>query len=240
MPSFLIIEAKPSGILALRSAPQSKMRSAFRYPTLTSLIGAISYSLFHVKGLRKEVINGDKCSTEMLRNLFMTVAVKVEGNPVIYGSILRINRYYRGEVDSAITSLPMSIMYGEKDFKIKIAYVFNDEILENSEYTIKDFERAGWGIVRIGSRESVVSVENVIVGKGKIKEGNEVETQYSFEFKNITDYDGKGILQAVVDWREELTNYTNAKKMIIVYPIGKVKVRGDLRFIDVDEEVILV
>jgi CRISPR-associated protein Cas5a/b/c len=240
LPYFLIIEAKPSGILALRSSPQSKMRSAFRYPTLTSLIGAISYPLFHVKGLRKEVIDGDRCSVEMLRNLFKTVAVKVEGNPVIYGSILRINRIYRKDVESAVTSLPMSIMYGEMDFKIKIAYIFNDEILDNSEYTIKDFERAGWGIVRIGSRESVVSVEDVVTGKSEIKEGDEVETEYSFEFKNISDYDGRGLLQAVVDWREELTNYTNAKKMIIVYPFGRVKVFGDLRFIDANGEVILL
>jgi CRISPR-associated protein Cas5a/b/c len=77
LPYFLIIEAKPSGILALRSSPQSKMRSAFRYPTLTSLIGAISYPLFHVKGLRREVIDGDRCSVEMLRSLFKTVNISL-------------------------------------------------------------------------------------------------------------------------------------------------------------------
>ncbi|AGT34163.1 hypothetical protein OCC_13320 [Thermococcus litoralis DSM 5473] len=54
MPLFLKVQLRPTGIIALRALPQSKMRTALRYVPPTTLIGAIAYPLLHISGDRGE------------------------------------------------------------------------------------------------------------------------------------------------------------------------------------------
>jgi len=239
---FLKVTLKPSGVIALRSLPQSKMRSAFKYPPLTALIGALAYPLLHQKGSRAEVIQVGrdfKSSAEIIRPFIEAVAIKVVGQSRVYGAILKIHRNYRGKIEGAVTSMPMALLYGNSDYIMEVVYLLKDSIF-SSQFTLKDFERAAWGITRVGSRESIVSVEDVKTGKAKVYEDKTAETSYSFEIKGGIKYYGKGFIQSVADWKEEMTNYTQAKKILVFYPIGKVMVEGKLKLAKIDAEVLVL
>jgi len=239
--SFLKVEVRPAGIIALRSLPQSKMRNAFRYPLPSTLIGALAYPLLHIAGDRTETLEpkrNARSSADRIRPLIEWTTLKVSGKPRVYGSILKINRLHRGSVESAVTSFPMAVMYGESDYTLTLLYLLNDDLIRASEFSVKDFERAAWGISRLGSRESVVSVESVELGKGRIMEKEMAETAYAFPLTG-KKVQGNGVVQGVIDWKEGIGNYSKARIIVMFYPEGKVKVEGRLRVIDVGEEVVL-
>jgi len=94
---------KPSGIIALRALPQSKMRIALRYIPPTALIGAIAYPLLHLTGDRGETIYEKKTfrsKAESIASLFKWVTIKMGGRPKLYGSLLKINTLNLSTVDS--------------------------------------------------------------------------------------------------------------------------------------------
>ncbi|AEH24648.1 CRISPR-associated protein Cas5 family [Pyrococcus yayanosii CH1] len=239
---FLKVEVNPTGIIALRALPQSKMRNALRYIPPSTLIGAIAYPLFHIKGERKETLmerKNPKSAADTLRGIFLWTTIKMSGKSKAYGSILKINRLHRGSVESAITSLPFTVMYGERDYSMSIVYLLKEEAISASSYSLKDFERAAWGISRLGSRESVVSVESVESGRVEIHEADEARTSYAFPFTG-KEVEGRGALQAVFDWRKGIGSYSNTSFIVMFYPEEEVTVRGALKVVSLDgEEVVL-
>lgn len=242
MTFFLKVTMKPAGIIALRALPQSKMRTALHYIPPTTLIGAIAYPLLHLTGSRSETTyerKTFKSAAEKVLGLFKWITVKTEGKPRIYGSLLKINTIYRGKAQSAVTSFPFAVMYGEAEYAVTALYLLDEETLSKSPYTLRDVERAAWGIARIGSRESVISVEGVEKGKAEIDEMEEIRTAYAFQFKGV-EVEGKGTLQSVVDWRSGIGDYSKAKRIVMFYPEGAVVVRGKLEVVKCGGEVILL
>jgi len=239
---FLKVTMRPTGIVALRALPQSKMRTALRYVPPTTLIGAIAYPLYHLSGDRAETVYDRKTfksTADGIKNLFEWVTVRTIGKPRLYGALLKINTVYRGKAQSAVTSFPFAVMYGSEDSTITAVYLVNEEELSKGSYTMKDLERAAWGITRLGSRESVVSVENVETGKAQISEASSAETSYAFPFKGF-DVSGRGTLQSVVDWRSGIGDYSSAKRIVVFYPEGAVSVRGKFRVADVGGETVVL
>ncbi|MDI3476342.1 MAG: CRISPR-associated protein Cas5a/b/c [Thermococcaceae archaeon] len=242
MTLFLKVQLRPTGIIALRALPQSKMRTALRYVPPTTLIGAIAYPLLHISGDRGETIYEKKIfksKAESVIGLFKWVTIKTEGRPKLYGSLLKINTIYRGKVQSAVTSFPFAVFYGESTNSLTAAYFVDEDALSESTYSSKDLERAAWGITRLGSRESIVSVEDVKMGKAVFREANKVRTAYAFPFKGVNVH-GKGTLQAVVDWRLGIGDYSNAKRMVMFYPEETVEVQGRLSIAELDGEVVIL
>lgn len=242
MTLFLKVQLRPTGIIALRALPQSKMRTALRYVPPTTLIGAISYPLLHISDDRGETIYEKKTfksKAESVIGLFKWVTIKTEGRPKLYGSLLKINTIYRGKVQSAVTSFPFAVFYGESTNSLTAAYFVDEDALSESTYSAKDLERAAWGITRLGSRESIVSVEDVKMGKAVFREANKVRTAYAFPFKGVNVH-GKGTLQAVVDWRLGIGDYSNAKRMVMFYPEETVEVEGGLSIVELDGEVVIL
>lgn len=242
MTLFLKVAIRPSGVIALRSLPQSKMRSALRHVPPTTLIGAIAYPLLHIAGDRGETgYKGGKfrSNAEAVLSLFEWATVKTIGKPRLYGSLLKINTVYRGKAQSAVTSLPFAVLYGEADYSIEALYIIKEDGLSDSVYSFRDIERAAWGITRLGSRESIVSVENVESRKAEIQEAEKAETAYAFPFKNV-EVQGRGTLQSVVDWRSGMGDYSKAKRILMFYPEGTVEVHGKLSIAKFDGEVIVL
>jgi len=239
---FLKVTLRPTGIVALRALPQSKMRTPLRYVPPTTLVGAIAYPLYHLSKSRTETIyerNTFKSTANSIVNLFEWVTVKNSKKPKLYGALLKINTVYRGNVQSAITSFPFTVLYGSSDFTIIAAYLINENELSRSTFTMRDFERAAWGITRLGSRESIVSVENVERGKAEIVESSSAVTSYAFPFEGF-EVQGRGTLQSVVDWRSGIGDYSGAKRMVLFYPEENVRVTGPLRTITIGGETIVL
>lgn len=237
---YLAVELKPHGLLAMRSLPQSKMRVAFRYVPPSTLLGALVYSIARLRGEREETIfsgNVSKSYVEAYRDLVVNISMSTNVQPIIFGFLLRINRYYRREISFSITSLPVAVYYSSIDPFIKAIYLINDLVLDRYGLSRNDLLRAGWGIVRVGSRESLVSVENVILEDTTVREvelsdDEAIDTEFSFEYRSNIGIKGHYFLGYVVDWRKELTDYSLAEKIPVVYPRGRVFVWGKVRFFE--------
>ena len=242
MTLFLKVTMKPTGIVALRALPQSKMRTALRYVPPTTLIGAIAYPLQHLSENRAETLYERKSfrsTADGVKGLFEWVTVKTAGKPRLYGALLKINTIYRGKAQSAVTSFPFAVLYGSGDSTITAVYIINEEALSGSTYTTRDLERAAWGITRLGSRESVVSVENVEASRVEINESTNAETPYAFPFNGL-EVQGRGTLQSVVDWRSGIGDYSGARRIVMFYPEGSVRVTGRFKTVTVGGETIVL
>jgi CRISPR-associated protein Cas5a/b/c len=219
---FVFVRLRPTWGFACRLQPQSKMRMAFRYPPPTSLIGALAYPLLSRTEGRVEVIYRNKkplSAAEIVKKYIMFVSTSFIGDSTIYGSLLRINRFYRGEVDYGITALPAVITYSAKDSFLDIIYVV-DEI--NHE-----LERAAWGITRVGSRESVFSAEEVLTGDVIETREREAKTRFSFLLRPGMEISGEGTILYAVDWREsDIGDYHERERKPYVYPEGYMIVRA--------------
>ena len=239
---FLKVTMRPTGIVALRSLPQSKMRTALRYIPPTTLIGAIAYPLHHISGYRAETVYNRrtfKSTADGVKDLFEWVTLKTAGKPRLYGALLKINTVYRGKAQSAVTSFPFTVLYGTGDATITAVYIINEEALRKSTYSFGDLKRAAWGMTRLGSRESVVSVEDVETGRTDVIETDVAETPYAFLFKGL-EVSGKGTLQSVVDWRSEIGDYSKARRIVMFYPEESVRVTGRLRIARVGGETVVL
>jgi len=222
--AFLFVRLRPSWGFAARLQPQSKMRMAFTYPPPTTLIGALAYPLVRCMGQRREIFFQGReqlSMAEKLRNDLKVVATSSIGRGVIYGSYLKVNRYYRGSVEPAVTALPSMITLGEREKILDIVYVTSREIDDK-------LLRAGWGITRIGSRESIYSVEEVFTGKEKEKETSKVNTRFSFRLNTKMQINGRGTIIYVVDWKNtKIGDYKDVERVPYFYPEGEVTVRSE-------------
>ncbi len=239
---YVKADIKSSGVMAIRSVPQSKMRMAYHYPPPGTLVGALSYPLLHLKNSRKEVIyegKNFKSAAEEVLPFVKWATVSVSERPKVYGTLLKINRLYRGSVDSGVTSMPFSLNYGVKDHKLTVIYLIDCEVLQKYGYTLKEVERAVWGITRIGSRESIVSVENVEMGRAELKRTEEANTRFAFLVEDRI-IEGKGLLQSVVDWTHGLSSYTKSERLLFFYPEGSARVRGELNVVRADGEEVVI
>jgi CRISPR-associated protein Cas5a/b/c len=231
---------KPHGVIALRASPQSKMRISFRHPPPTSLIGALAYPLFN--GNRTEIVLNEygkvKSKADELRSMLINVALSSKKG-LMYGPLFKINRLYHNTAESAVTSLPLNIIYGEADYLYRIAYIFDKEKLTN--YTLKDLERAAWGITRLGSRESVVNVENVKTTRIEVSRVNVAKTFFSYSLDKVKNVRGKYDMELVVDWKNnEIGDYSRTDRIRLVYPLEENEVEGDLTIAVVNGEAIII
>lgn len=239
---YVKVDIKSSGVTAIRSLPQSKLRMAYHYPPPGTLVGALAYPLIHLKKERKEIIYEGKkfkSAAEKVLPFVKWATLSVSGRPKVYGTLLKVNRLYRGEVGSGVTAFPFSLSYGEKEYRLTGVYLIDGESLKRHGYTLKEVLRAAWGITRIGSRESIVSVESVESGSAKFEQANEAETRFALPLENKS-IEGRGLLQSVVDWTQGLTNYSRAERILFFYPEEMVRVEGDLSIVRIDDEVIVL
>ncbi|MEM3819563.1 MAG: type I-A CRISPR-associated protein Cas5a [Nitrososphaerota archaeon] len=240
MPLSLMATLRSHGVIALRVSPQSKMRISFKHPPPTSIIGALAYPLF--RDSRIEIVasgdDGVKSTADELRRMLISVAVSSRGG-LMYGPLFKINRLYHGVAESAVTSLPITVTYSEYDSPIKVVYVFDDEKLTN--YTVAELERAAWGITRLGSRESIVNVEDVKTSRVEISEMETVKTSFSYSLERVENVKGRHDVEMVVDWRiSEIGDYSRVGRIRVAYPLEDNIVEGKLKVAFVDGEAVII
>ena len=227
---FIFVKVRFGWGFAARLQPQSKMRMALKYPPPTTLIGALAYPWLRQTIGRTEVITKGKgviSAADNLRRMIAGVSSSLSEEPAVYGDYLKVNRYFRGSVESAVTALPSSFLYSNGDAEADLVYLFERPVDPG-------LERAAWGITRIGSRESVVSVESVYVGKAVRRTGSSTRTRFSFPLGNKV-VRGSGTVIYAADWRSSaMGSYSKAERIPYFYPRGEVEVLGDLEWYELD------
>ena len=227
---FILVRVRFGWGFASRLQPQSKMRMAIKYPPPTTLIGALAYPwLRHTIGRTEVIVKGRSMisAAENLRRMISEVSSSLSEEPSVYGDYLKVNRYFRGSVEPAVTALPSSFLYSNGDAEADLVYLFEESVDAG-------LERAAWGIIRIGSRESVVSVESVHVGRAVRKAGNSTRTRFSFSLGD-RKVRGNGTVIYVADWRNSVMgSYSKAGRIPYFYPRGEVEVQGNLEWYELD------
>ncbi len=159
---------------------------SLRYPPPTTLFGALSYPLAVMRGLPELVLEeGDLYSTaaRMLGQV-LWACFRFDGfNPrmlletrdisrVLIAPYVRAENVYPGSQN--IWAVQVHGKVYAPGLTLDVVYLTRDEIVE-------EVARAAWGIVRLGCREALVSVENVMVLEARLVEGvGVVKTAYSF------------------------------------------------------------
>jgi len=169
----------------------SKTPPSFYYPPPTTFLGALAEVLAKEHGIGEE--RGKEIIPAISRNLSAIGVKPVNCFPVKYEDINRIitvkktsGRYYPDPKDLAKSfdaparGKTILISLNEEPPKLKWFIVFRDSTLEFNDRKIVLDENIFWKIHRLGSKESIVSITNVIATeKPDIAKGSGV-TNYSF------------------------------------------------------------
>ncbi len=222
---ILAVRLRPSWGYAIRIQPQSKMRAALRFPPPTTAMGALAYPLLLIRGDRREVLSDKRpagSSAELVRREVEHVAISVLARTLTHGSLHKVNQLYRGKVFPSITALPSVFIYSEGESWVDVAF-----ILGRGAHDVEELERAGWGITRLGSRESLFSAESVEVVQGERRRTTEVETRFTFTLRDGMTVEGSYEVLQVVDPSSSIGDYSQVPKTPLCYPAGVVRVRSE-------------
>ncbi|MEW9492540.1 MAG: type I-A CRISPR-associated protein Cas5a [Candidatus Aramenus sulfurataquae] len=161
----------------------SKAKASFLLPPPTTLKGALSFAKYRgVDSLKggspAKEFEGVFAFARFSDSTLASYTEDVVRNVVL----LFLREKYKKEKEHWYNIIPTGKVISPSG-ELLVVYV-TDKISED------DLERMAWSIIRIGSKESLVSVESVEVGKAKEVKGVKVKTKYYFPAtaKVLPDY----------------------------------------------------
>ncbi|RLG79679.1 MAG: type I-A CRISPR-associated protein Cas5 [Thermoprotei archaeon] len=191
----------------------------------TTIIGALAYPLAKLKGEPENA--GDASRAEMFKEVFTGVYYSiVKGALTPYAEISKVWFYKvrdkRAESDAA--AFPR--LYAKVPTRIRLYYVV-DVSKASRKLGIgwrKLLEYAAWSIMRLGSKESIVSVVDVktsMVKELDVRGVEVIETPATIPAYNAKSITGNYVLAEVIDWRKSrIGRYTEASIVRIAQPVG--------------------
>jgi len=189
------------------------------------MIGALSYPLSKILGGLSEnaFIAGSEVSrSEAFKQLFFSLnATKVEGE--LHSDIQKIYFYDKRRREAKSDAVALEKLYGPSE--VELVYLINNkaarEILGDDWLNL--LRAAAWGIVRIGQKESLASVEFVDMDVAVPCELR--ETRFYFLSKHARPVSGSWHMREIVDWTEALIgDYSKAPKAVLFIPDGLITV----------------
>ena len=206
----------------------AKAKSAFYLPPPTTLVGALSYYKF--RGIDTDKIDkGWGSPAYKLKGVRATA--KLISNGTYIEDIVRNNLVYFQRPERRLDPtykfgvIPTGKVYSPKGI---IVVVYLTDTLSKEE-----LERLSWGIVRIGCKECLVSVEDVEVGEAK-KVSGELSTSYYFP-DTVKIIEGEEFTEYVTFWDEraylwgEEGNPTRYVLPLRTYPLKSKEVKVEAK-----------
>jgi len=170
----------------------SKTSPSFHYPPPTTILGAIAEQLAKENKIGEN--KGKEIIPKLSQNLLALGIKPLNCIPVKFSDINRLIAIRKtGEGDypnprdpygsfdaPAVGKTLLAPLDGEAP-KLRIAIVFKDEKIQLDQKNELVLRKENfWGIHRLGTKESIVSVCNVIESTPEQKRNTRIETQYSF------------------------------------------------------------
>jgi len=206
----------------------AKAKSAFYLPPPTTLIGALSYYKF--RG-----IDTDRVSKSGGSPAYKLRGIKATAKLVSYGTYIEdiirnvLSYFQRSERRLDPTYMfgvvPTGKVYSPKGTMV-VVYV-------TDTLSKEELERLSWGIIRIGCKECLVSVENVEIGEAKRVSGV-VKTSYYFP-DTVKVIEGEEFTEYVTFWDEKAYLWGEEGRPIRyilplkIYPLSSREVKVEAR-----------
>ena len=223
---FLKVSIQPHWGYALRLVPFSKSKPALPVPPPTTFIGALAYPLNVILGMPENY--GEVSGADRYRSIFVSVNAKINVPIIKYGDLTRVFWYRKEEKTVQSDAISLEKVYSASDGgSIDVIYIVNENEVERIVGDLSTLKLAAWGISRIGSKESIVSVENVELRKAESIDCDIIETDYYFMgYARLLK--GSLISFDVVDFRKyAIGDYVNVKKIPLNVPYSMKKQRAE-------------
>ncbi len=211
------------GYTVFKGGP-SKSRISYLLPPPTTIIGALAYGLRRTMKLPEEE-NGFS-GAESLRRATVSVNIRVNGALSEFMDVSKIWWFRERERKMKFDAVALGKVYAPSAIGEAII-IFDKASLKEvfGEEFIKKIVLSAHSISRVGSRESIVNVENVSYGEpGVYKASGKVETKHSFWRECAKKIVGDRIESKVIDFRvTPIGNYLKPKWGVMVYPYSSAK-----------------
>ncbi len=210
-PFFILVGLTPHSTLTFGIVTGNKSRPAFKIPPPTTIIGALSYPFSIIKGYPE---SSSDYIPVLLSSILEGVYVRFDGPIILYATITKMFFYKVREKMIKSDAYGYQRLYTRAKWGnesiIKLVYIFNPEKAEKARDKLGDKWKekliaSAYSIIRLGDKESLVSVDNVQYGDVEILEVKETETSYTVPLTQQVDlYPIKGDLEVYefYDWRE--------------------------------------
>ncbi|MCE4599080.1 MAG: type I-A CRISPR-associated protein Cas5a [Desulfurococcales archaeon] len=186
----------------------------------TTLIGALSYPL--AKLMRwPETSKGDSTASRLIGIIKGVYYSILQGALIPYTEIGKI-WFYKVKTKEALSdAVGIQKLYSKPQTKIKIIYIV--KVSEARKLLGDEWRRiltsAAYSITRVGSKESIVSVDSIDICKIGLDGGD--KTRYTVPLYNVEGIEGEYTISEVVDWRSSnIGGYFNAPTIRIAQPQG--------------------
>lgn len=178
---FIYLSLSPHSTLSFGIVTGNKSRPVFSIPPPTTVIGALSYPLAKIEG---EAESGKNYMPAVLARALEGVYVTVDGPAIPYTTITRMWFYDPDDKVMRSDAYGYQRLYVRprwaKGPSIKAIYVFDAikaEKLFGQKWKEKLLASAA-AVLRLGDKESIVSVEAVDYGEAEALSMDKVETRY--------------------------------------------------------------
>jgi len=223
---FLKVNIQPHWGYALRLVPFSKSKPALPVPPPTTFIGALAYPLNVILGMPENY--GEVSGADRYRSMFVSVNARINVPIIKYGDLTRVFWYRKEEKTVQSDAISLEKVYSMSDGgSIDVIYVVNEDEVERIVGELSTLKLAAWGVSRVGSKESIVSVENVELRKAESIDCDVIETDYYF-MGHVKLLKGNLISFDVVDFRKHaIGDYINVKKIPLNVPYSMKKQKAE-------------
>jgi len=237
------------GYTVFKGGP-SKSRTSYLLPPPTTIIGALAYGLRRTMKLPEE--ENEFSGAESLRRATVSVNIRVNGALSEFMDVSKIWWFREREKKMKFDAVALGKVYAPSAIGEAII-VFDKTSLKEivGENFLEKLVTSAYSVSRVGSRESIVNVENVSYGEPeKLDVSGEVETKHSFWRECAEKIVGDRVESKVIDFRATpIGDYLKPKWGIMVYPYSsakkkpstlKVKPSANTLILNVGGDVVLV
>ncbi|ADV65297.1 CRISPR-associated protein Cas5 [Desulfurococcus mucosus] len=198
-PFFIHVALSPHSALNFGTLTGNKSRPVFTIPPPTTLIGALSYPLARIEGSPE---SGRRYMPAVLAGILMGVYMRLDGPAIPYATITKMWFYDPDDKLVKSDAYGYQRLYVKPKWRggptIKAVYIF-DGVKARKELGDRWREKlvaSATTMVRLGDKESLVSVDQVSYGEAEILYLDEVVTRYTVPLNDAL------LIEPVERWQE--------------------------------------
>ncbi len=230
----------------------TKSRPALRVIPPTTLIGALSYPIIRMLN-KPEVIGGGSAANlvkSMIKGVYYAIDEKYD--PFIpYSENNKLAFYKKREKILKTDAAPLPRLYSVVPVRITVIYLIDEDEAERllGDRWEEKLLLAAASMVRIGARESIITVHSVELLDALITRvsGGIIKTRYTIPLDSVKPMriEGNYRVAKIIDWRRtSIGDYLESPTTLIAQPTPKtnggwVTVREDIPVIRVGDEYLI-